>query len=119
MLVSGLWAQGSFRSTVVYEAFKIHAPPGGHWIFMGSIILFALTTVMGNSFNGRQSFASLTNFRWVNAYVLFTVCVIFLGSCTHVHLIWEIMDTVLILVAIPNLMGVLYLAYSQEQALKD
>ena len=106
VLVTGIWMQGEFRSTLVYEAFKLHMPCIGRIIFTGCIALFALTTVIGNSFNGRQSFASLTNFRWINAYIMFTVGIIFLGSLMHAQLAWEMMDTLLFFVAIPNLIGV-------------
>ena len=119
VLVTGIWMQGEFRSTLVYEAFKIHMPLVGRLVFTACIVLFALTTVMGNSFNGRQSFAFLTNFRWVNAYIIFTVGVIFLGSLTHVQLAWEMMDTLLFFVAIPNLIGVIYLAYTKPELLKN
>ncbi|MCX5922756.1 MAG: amino acid carrier protein [Candidatus Dependentiae bacterium] len=118
VLVTGIWMQGEFRSTLVYEVFKMHSPVFGRWILTGSIALFALTTVMGNSFNGRQSFAALAGFRWVNAYLLFTVSLIFLGSMMRVQLVWEMMDTVLTFVAIPNLIGVVYLAFKRPNVLK-
>ncbi len=119
VLVTGIWTQGTFRSTLVYEAFKNHVPYIGRWLLALTIALFALTTVVGNSFNGRQSFASLTNFRWVSLYSAFTVLTIFLGSLLHVQLVWEMMDTLLMFVALPNLVGVLYLAYAKPQLLEN
>lgn len=118
VLVTGIWMQGEFRSTLVYEVFKMHSPIVGRWILTLSIALFALTTVMGNSFNGRQSFAAITRFKWVKGYVLFTVILIFLGSLVRAQLVWEMMDTVLTFVAIPNLLGLIYLAYKKPEVLK-
>jgi len=43
------------------------------------------------------------------------VRVIFLGSLMSDSLIWNIMDTVLTFVAIPNLIGVLILAYRKPE----
>lgn len=118
VLVTGVWMQGEFRSTMVYEVFKIYSPTFGQYVLMAAIALFAITTVIGNVFNGRQSFASLTNFKWVNAYVLFAVAVVFCGAFMRSCLIWEIMETALVFVAIPNLIGVLYLAFKQPDVLK-
>jgi AGCS family alanine or glycine:cation symporter len=118
VLVTGVWMQGEFRGTLVYEAFKIHSPVIGRLILTFSIGLFALTTVMGNSFNGRQSFAAITNYRWVKQYMFFTLFMIFVGSQLHAKLVWEIMDTVLIFVAVPNLIGILYLAHKNPEVLK-
>lgn len=118
VLVTGIWMQGEFRCTLVYESFLIHSPFIGKFIFIISIALFALTTAMGNSFNGRQSFAAITNYRWIQPYVLFTVFTIFLSSMLHAQLVWKIMDVVLVFVAIPNLIGLLYLAHKNPEVLK-
>jgi len=118
VLVTGIWMQGEFRSTLVYEVFKNYSPSFGRYILMISIALFAVTTVIGNSFNGRQSFASITNFRYVQAYILFSVALIIIGSMSNSCLLWEMMDTALIFVAIPNLIGVLYLAFKKPELLK-
>lgn len=118
VLVTGVWTEGTFRSTLMYEVFRLHSPVVGRMVLTAAIALFALTTVMGNSFNGRQAFASLTGFRWVRLYILFTVCMIFLGSQMRATLVWEMMDTVLIFVAVPNIIGLLYLTYKNPQALR-
>lgn len=118
ILVTGVWMQGSFRSTLIYEAFKLHTPVFAQIILLASITLFILTTVMGNSFNGVQSFGSITRYRWTNIYIACTVGVIFLGALISVPLIWEMMDTVFALVAIPNLIGILILAFRNPQVIK-
>lgn len=117
VLVTGIVTKGQFRSTLVYEAFKIHTPFAGRFVLVCCITLFTLTTVMGNSFNGRQSFAALTDFRWVSGYIIFTVCTIFIGALVQAQLAWEIIDTLLFFVAVPNLIGVLYLAYTKSTLL--
>jgi len=118
VLVTGIWMQGEFRSTMVYEVFKMYSPSIGRYILLVSIALFAITTVIGNVFNGRQSFASLTNFRWVKAYIVFAVSLVFCGAFMSSCLIWEIMDLALTFVAIPNLIGVVYLAFKKPEVLK-
>ena len=118
VLVTGVWEHGAFRSTLIYEAFKLHAPALGQFVLLVSISLFVITTIIGNSFNGRQTFASITNFRGVHWYVLFTVIMTFLGAMIHVEFAWVIMDVLITLVAIPNLIGITVLAFRQPDVLE-
>ena len=117
VLVTGVWQQGAFRSTLIYEAFKLSAPAMGQIVLLISVSLFVITTIIGNSFNGRQTFASITNFKYVNWYVGFTVIMTFIGSMLHVELAWVSMDILLSLVAIPNLIGITVLALRRPQDL--
>ncbi len=118
VLVTGLWMQGEFRSTLIYEAYKLHSPVIGQWILLVSISLFVLTTVIGNSFNGIQSFTALMKNRWVNIYIAATLCVILVGSMLKVQLIWEMMDTLLMLVVVPNLIGLIILTFKRPDVLR-
>lgn len=118
VLVTGVWLTGDFRSTLIYEVFKLHAPAAGSVALLISLSLFVLTTIIGNSFNGMQTFGSLTDYRWVRVYALATAVCIFLGSMMQARLAWEMMDTLLTLVAIPNLIGILVLAYKNPRALR-
>jgi AGCS family alanine or glycine:cation symporter len=119
VLVTGFWMTGEFKSTLVYEAFKLHSPGFGSVVLLMSITLFVLTTVIGNSFNGLQNFSSLTGHKFVYWYIAFTMVTIFLGSLMHVELIWEMMDTFVMLLAVPNLIGLLILTFKQPQALQE
>jgi len=118
ILVTGVWISGDFRSTLIYEAFKLKAPGVAQLALLVSISLFVLTTVIGNSFNGSQSFAALTNNRGTKLYLLFLVTVIFCGALLPVPLIWAIMDTISTFVAIPNLIGILILAFKKPEVIK-
>ena len=118
VLVTGVWEHGVFRSTLIYEAFKLQAPAAGQIVLLISISLFVITTIIGNSFNGRQTFASITNFKYVHCYLLFTVLMTFIGAMLHVEFAWVLMDILITLVAIPNLIGVTWLAFKRPEALK-
>lgn len=111
ILVTGIWHTTSFSTTIMYEAFKIHTPVFGQFILLGSVSLFVLTTVIGNSFNGLKSFTALVGDRWVPHYMWITIAYIFVGAVLPTRLIWEMMDTALTFAAIPNLIGLLYLTY--------
>jgi len=120
ILVTGAWmvVGDNVGSTLIYDAFKQHAPAMGSIVLLISITLFVLTTVIGNGFNGVQSFGALTNYRYTRWYVAFTVIVVFLGALSPVPLVWEIQDTLLYLVAIPNLLGLLILAFKRPNVLR-
>jgi AGCS family alanine or glycine:cation symporter len=118
VLVTGIWMQGEFRSTLVYEVFKLHAPTFARFILMFSIVLFVFTTVIGNSFNGIQTFASFAGYRWGKVYVIFSLLIVFVGSLVSMPLIWEIMDTLLALVAIPHLIGLVMLSFKRSDLLR-
>jgi alanine or glycine:cation symporter, AGCS family len=109
-LVTGVWMQGEFRSTLIYEVFVQNSPLFGRYILVVSVALFVLTTVMGNSFNGLQSFNVLMRYRARNWYIATITAVIFCGALINVPLAWEITDTLMVFVAIPHLIGLVILA---------
>ena len=109
---------GGFRATLIYELFRDNAPFLGKIILLMSLCLFVLTTVMGNSFNGRQSFASLTRHRWVSQYTFITLLVIVWGALMPSRLVWELMDTLMVCAAVPNILGILYLAFRYPEVLR-
>ena len=117
-LVTGVWMQGVFRSTLIYEAFSLHLPVFGRFVLVLSVVLFVLTTVIGNSFNGMQSFNALTRYRFVNFYIAMIVAVVFWGALMSAPLAWEIADVIMVFVALPNLIGLIVLTYKHRNALK-
>jgi len=118
ILVTGVWTVGDFRSTLIYEAFEARAPGIGSWVLLLTISLFVFTTVMGNTFNGTQSFGSLFKRSFVRVYLATAIVMIFLGTMLPVGLVWGIMDVLLALVAIPNLIGVAILSFKYPKVLE-
>jgi len=120
VLMTGIWQIGAFRSTLLYEVFKLNAPGIGQYVLILSITLFVLTTVMGNSFNGVQSFGILVkdNRLLMRFYMAFVVGFIFIGALMPMRLLWTVMDTLVMVVSIPNLIGLLILAFRRGELLK-
>lgn len=109
-LITGIWLSGQLNNTIIYEAFKSHSPiPGGQYLLMFIILLFAITALIGNTYNGSQSFATITNYRYVKTYYIIAAFIAFISAFAAVPFIWGMMDIVLALVAIPNLLGIVYL----------
>jgi len=119
VLVTGIWTQEFHMSnTLVYQVFKEYSPFYGKWVLLGSVSLFILTTVIGNSFNASQSFASFTNFKGMSWYYLFLAITIFAGALLYVPLAWALMDLIMILVAVPHLVGLVILAHKHRELVR-
>ncbi|MBA3954872.1 sodium:alanine symporter family protein [Candidatus Dependentiae bacterium] len=118
-LVTGVWTAGKLDNTLIYQAFKMNSPvAGGQFVLIISILLFVLTALIGNTYNGSQSFATITGYRYVKTYYLIAAALAFSGAFVAVPFIWNIMDVVLVCVAVPNLIGILLLAFKYPQILK-
>lgn len=119
VIVTGVWSKGGkFSSTLVYEIFRDFSSDIGKWVLLLSITLFVLTTVIGNSFNASQSYASFTNHKKMKRYYIFLGFVIFFGALIEMPLAWKVMDIILILIAIPHLIGLLLLSVKHSKLLK-
>ncbi len=118
ILASGLWTTGQYSSLLIYSIFANHWPIVGPFVFLFSVSLFIISTAIGNGFNGSISFATITKYRWMLAYNAFVGVVCFFSALAKVQLVWEMMDLLLPLVAIPNLVGLIILTVRQPQILK-
>ena len=116
VLVTGSWWQKDINNIIVYETFKKFAPKIGQIILLVSIILFVFTTIIGNAFNGNQSFGSLTKYRYLKTYALIVSLVTFLGAILELPIIWNLCDILLVLIAVPNCLGIL-LIYFKDKSL--
>ncbi len=118
VIVTGRWMTTVFNPTIVYEIFKSYSPGFGKWVLLASITLFVVTTVIGNSFNASQSFASFFGTRGLRWLYLVLVLIIFGGSLMHVELVWRMMGVVQDLVAIPHVIGLFVLTFMYGKLLK-
>jgi AGCS family alanine or glycine:cation symporter len=118
VLSTGIWMQGEFRTTLLYEVFKMKSPMLGSIVLLITISLFVGTTIIGNTYNGRQVFASITGFRWVNWYVAFTMCMMFIATIANARDVWTMVDFLTPFAAIPNLIGLVILSFKYPAVLQ-
>ncbi len=120
VLMTNVWSYGSFRTTLLYEVFKLNAPGLGQYVLLLTVSLFVITTVMGNSFNAVQSLGALTrdNKLLMRIYMVINAGFIFIGSMMSMKLLWSIIDILVVFVAIPNLIGLLILSHRNPEVLK-
>jgi AGCS family alanine or glycine:cation symporter len=117
-IVTGVWSSGKLGNTLIYEAFKQYSPGAGRYVLVVSILLFVVTALIGNTYNGSQSFASLTNYKYVTYYYICAALIAFTGALASVPVVWQVMDIILACVAFPNLVGLIILAYKYPHVLR-
>jgi len=119
-LVTNVWLiPGKLSNTLIYEVFKEHSPLyGGPFVLIVSVFLFVITSLIGNTFNAGQSVAALTNHKYVKPYFIFAALVAFSGAIIPMPFLWNFMDIILSLIAFPNLVGIVILAFRYADKLK-
>lgn len=101
------------------KSFSMYTPN-----FIGSLILilctflFAIGSIIGNSYNGSQGFLYLTNNKYLNIYYLAMGITIFLGSVFSVELVWSAIDFFVIPTALINIFAVIYLLFKRKDLFK-
>ncbi len=113
IVVTGAWQESS--DTLMGAALTAHAFGGslgdaGAWVVGGGLTLFAYSTIIAWSYYGDRSAYFLFGERAVLPYrVVYTVLVV-VGAAVPLQLVWNIADITNILMALPNLLGLLLLA---------
>lgn len=109
-LKTGIFQEGVLRSTLVYEAFIRHSPLWGKYILQLSATMFVLTTIVGNSFNALQNFNVLTKFKYTKLFIFAVAFMVMYGAILPMLFLLQLSDLLLILVAIPHVLALIYLA---------
>jgi alanine or glycine:cation symporter, AGCS family len=109
ILVTDSWTTGATGAALSARAFETGLP--GTWgsiVVTTGLVLFAFSTLIGWSYYGETGIVYLFGSRAAMPYRLAWLVFIFLGATGSLHLIWDIADTLNGLMAIPNLVGVLF-----------
>lgn len=109
IILSGLWTTGETGAALSSQAFE-KALPYGHYLVTFGLLLFAFTTLLGWSFYGEKcvqylfGMKSITPFRWIWVFV------VPIGATAKLDFTWLVADTLNALMAIPNLIALLFLS---------
>jgi AGCS family alanine or glycine:cation symporter len=109
ILVTDSWTSGSTGAALSVRAFEAGLP--GTWgdvVVTGGLILFAYSTVIGWSYYGETGVVYLFGAKAALPYRIAWLVFIYLGAVGSLHLIWDVADTLNGLMAIPNLIAVLF-----------
>ena len=109
ILVTGAWTSGLDGATLSGEAFRLGLPGGlGNIIVTASVLLFSFSTVIGWSYYGETGIVYLFGAKVATPYRIAWLIFIYLGATGSLQLIWRVADTLNGLMAIPNLVSVLF-----------
>ncbi|MGB3210898.1 MAG: sodium:alanine symporter family protein [Desulforhopalus sp.] len=108
LILTGVWSNGETGAELTTMAFAAGMPFGAHVVTIG-IILFAYSTILGWCYYGEKSIEYLFGVKAVLPYRIVFVCFVGLGAVAKLSLVWNISDTLNGLMAIPNLIGLLFL----------
>lgn len=115
---------GSWLDQTIPLGMSLISVPFQQYFSFGIIILIIITflsafgTILGNAYNGSRCFLFLTKNRWVHWFHAAVGISVFLGAIFGVELIWSTSDYFIVPVALINIAGILYLAFSHKEALK-
>ncbi|KAA0920004.1 sodium:alanine symporter family protein [Dietzia sp. ANT_WB102] len=110
LVTSGVWQEGrESAGTMTADAFASALPQGDKLVAV-SIAFFAFSTILGWSYYGERCMERLVGARGVIPYRMVFTCVVFVGAVTELEVVWNFSDVMNGLMAIPNLIGLLFLS---------
>jgi len=91
----------------------------GQYIVSIGLLLFAFSTAIAWSYYGDRAVTYLWGTKWVNTYRVFYVGGFFWASFADTTLVWTLAAVAIVLMTIPNLVGILMLAKEMKSSVKE
>ena len=111
LVMGGLYAKGeSTGAALTTQTFDLMLPGVGGWVVTIGLIFFAYSTVLGWAYYGEKCFEYLFGFKSIAVYRIIYTSTVLLGAGASLGLVWTIADIFNALMAIPNLIGLLFLS---------
>jgi AGCS family alanine or glycine:cation symporter len=109
ILSTGVWSEGATGAALAGQAFSTGLPgTWGNIVVTTSLVMFAFSTLIGWSYYGETGIVYLLGAKAALPYRLLWLVFIYLGAIGSLHLVWDIADTLNGLMALPNLVSVLF-----------
>ncbi len=94
--------------------------PFGAYFIAICILLFAFSSIVGNFYYGQTNIEFINSKKWIlNVYRIIVIGMVLFGSVTEVALVWNLADLFMGLMAILNIISILFLGKYAFLALKD
>ena len=108
---TGVWVSGETGVALTVQAFSAGLP--GNWgeiiVTLGAVT-FAFSTILAWEYYGEKCFEYLFGEKWVPYYRYAWVTCVFVGAMVKLELVWNFSDAMNALMAIPNLIGLIFLS---------
>jgi AGCS family alanine or glycine:cation symporter len=91
----------------------------GKYIVAFGLLLFAFSTAISWSYYGDRAVTFLLGQKYVIYYHIVFVAAFFIASFTDTTIIWSLSYVAIVLMAVPNLVGILILRKEVKQSVKD
>ena len=95
-------------ATLTKAAFS-KIPVVGTPLLTFGVLTFAFSTILGWCYYGERAVEYLKGKKWVLGYRILYIVAVFLGSVMNLALVWNLADCMNALMAIPNLLSLLFL----------
>lgn len=82
----------------------------GTTILAVGIITFAFSTILGWSYYAEKCIEYLGGKRWIKAYRIVWIVVIYIGAVMQLNIVWSLADSLNALMAVPNIISLLLLS---------
>lgn len=111
LATTGAWDSGEQGAALTIKAFSMGIPGGwgGEIVTLG-IITFAFSTILGWGYYGEKCFEYLVGEKYIQLYRVAWVVFVFVGAVVKLELVWNFSDVMNGLMAIPNLIGLVWLS---------
>lgn len=121
ILLSGQYADSSLTGIeLTQKALVSQIGPFGAYFIAICILLFAFSSIVGNFYYGQTNIEFIhTNKVLLNIYRILVIGMVLFGSIAKVDLVWNLADLFMGLMAILNIITILFLGKYSFLALKD
>ena len=110
LVVTGVWCGMENGAALTNAAFTSAFPIFGGYMLLIGLVLFAFTTILGWNYYGERCMIYLVGTKGVLPYRLVFILLIASGAFLNLEAIWILADIVNGLMAIPNLIALLFLS---------
>jgi AGCS family alanine or glycine:cation symporter len=108
--LTGVWETGTTGAALTMSAFSTVLPTLGNYIVAIGLFLFAFSTILGWEYYGERCAEYLFGPGVIKFYRIIWIPFIFIGAIGGLEFIWSLADTLNGLMAIPNLIGLVFLS---------
>lgn len=119
LVMGGLYADGQTGAALTTLTFNKMLPGPGGWIVTFGLIFFAYSTILGWCYYGEKCATYLFGDKYVNLYRIVYVATVMAGAVLQLDLVWSAADVFNGLMAIPNLIALLFLSGVIVRETKD